>query len=270
MSQLSVALACLAKARERSDSVVVAYSGGKDSLVTMDMCVRNFRRVEAYMMEFVPGLGMNEERKEFARARWGVTVTRWPEPGAMWALANGVYCTPTRRDTQAEPLTVNELQRMVRLHYGIPLIATGHKRSDSIGRRKEMQQRFTDDLVTPLADFRKADVLSYLKAKGIPLPDDEGRNSNAIGLGIRFLLWCHDNRPEDFKKLGRIYPYIDTVIERRRIYGDDSRAGKRLRDGKQGDEIVIPVAAISNKPKSAKRRGKRATKSELAEEPLVL
>ena len=49
-------LAELQGRRLQSDACLVAFSGGKDSLVVMDMSLRSFSRVEAFFMYLVPGL----------------------------------------------------------------------------------------------------------------------------------------------------------------------------------------------------------------------
>lgn len=205
---------------------MVSYSGGKDSLVVMDMCVRTFPKVEAFMMEFVPGLPMNQERIDYAKSKWGVSVKRYPDPGAIEAIKWGIYCDSHWKRGEGKGITLPAIQRLVCKDFGIPLIATGHKRSDSIGRRSQLEHAWSENIITPLIGFRKADVISYLRAKGIPLPVDEGRNSNAIGLNVQFLLWCHDNHPEDWKRLCAVFPYVACVPWRRTFYESGTQQRK--------------------------------------------
>ena len=75
------------------------------------------------------------------------------------------------------------------------------------------------DQITPLADWNKYDVLSYLKMRGIPMPaSDTGKVASGIDLTPECLLWLHDTWPEDFKKLCEYFPYAESVIWKRKFY----------------------------------------------------
>ena len=61
-----------------TDSVIVGFSGGKDSVVTLDLCMKHFSRVEAYFLYYVPGLSFNERMLTWAEHHYGLTIYRLP------------------------------------------------------------------------------------------------------------------------------------------------------------------------------------------------
>jgi hypothetical protein len=75
------------------------------------------------------------------------------------------------------------------------------------------------DVVSPLSEWTKLDVLSYLKGRGLPIPDSSGRSATGIDLSTPALLWLHDNFPHDFAKLCEVFPFTEAVVWRREWYG---------------------------------------------------
>lgn len=192
-------------------AVLVFYSGGKDSLAVMDLCVRSFRRVIGVHMDFVPGLAVMEERLDLARRRWGVEFYFTPH----WMLSDflrlGVYCNPV---PGVGHVGLPDVFAHVRKETGIPLIAHGGKLSDGLWRRWKMATGRDEDLIHPLSHWNKYEVLAYLKAREIPAAEKFD-----LDLGTANLLWLYDNHPEDFRRVCQFFPHAEAVIHRREWYG---------------------------------------------------
>ena len=82
----------LARYAEQHESILVSFSGGKDSLVCLDLCTRAFKRVVCYFMYFVKDLECCEQQLQYARDRWGVEILQYPHWILFRCLKNGVYC----------------------------------------------------------------------------------------------------------------------------------------------------------------------------------
>ena len=59
-----------------TDSVIVAFSGGKESVVTLDLCSRYFKNIKAFFMYIVPDLSFQERTLEWYEKRYQIEIMR--------------------------------------------------------------------------------------------------------------------------------------------------------------------------------------------------
>lgn len=209
---------------EKHDAILVAYSGGKDSLVVADLCLRVFKRVEGFLWYNAPGLEFNARIVRAAKERFGITVRQYPSFGCFDALRTGLFCdSPLSRDDWPE-ITVQDIYKLARADTGVHLVADGCRKQDSPRRREMIQKkRLAEWNLCPIGDWITYDVKSYLALRKIPLPEVPNTNKNTVSSGLSLtnqsLLWLHDTYPEDFKTLCRVYPYAEAVVKRREFYG---------------------------------------------------
>lgn len=197
--------------------VIVSFSGGKDSLVILDIASRVARRVEAFFMELVPHLDVMEPRIAAAEERWNVKIRRYPHWLRQTFRREGVY---TFHSQDISRLDINDIYAVVRAETGIRLIVTGAKRGDSLWRRRTGKVKFAkDDLKAPLWDWSTRDVFGYLKARDIPLPENDGRNASGIDLTWECVQWLYDKHPESYRQVEEAFPFCGALIKRREYYG---------------------------------------------------
>jgi len=205
---------------EMHDSVLVSYSGGKDSLVCLDLASRAFKRVVCFFMYLVPGLDVIERQLAYARDRYGVEVLYYPHISLAKFYKNEVFCPALYKWDNVKELNLGYVYSAVSRDTGIDLIMTGAKKADSLWRRtKFFSFARRDNVVHPLVDWNKYDVLAYLGIHNIPLPDSSGRAATGVDLSTPSLCWLYDNHPGDFRKLCEYFPYAESVIYRREWYG---------------------------------------------------
>ena len=203
------------------DAVLVGFSGGKDSLICLDLCRRSFKKVVCFYMYVVPGLDCIEQQMEAARKRWNVEIIYVPHFLLFRFLKGGIFCDESLwKDDHLQDVVLKDIYSWVKQMTGIRLICTGAKNSDSLWRRRHFHAvRNWDGMLYPLKEWNKYHVLEYLKVNNIPLPDSEGTNAAGIDLSTPSLLWLYDKHPEDFKKLLKWFPFADAVVARRTFYG---------------------------------------------------
>lgn len=220
VTAIQSATAELEKARSLSSRCLVAYSDGKDARAVLDLATRHFDHVEAFYMWWVPDLQFMKDGMEAATRRWGVKIHQFPHWAAISAMTTGSYCNPWwGRD--AIELKLADIYAYAMQETGIPLILTGAKKADSGWRRRFMKTtEHWERIAYPIKDWTKLDVLSYLKGRGIPIPNNSaGGTASGVALVPHELFWIYDNYPEDFEKMKVYFPYIEALIVRRRLYG---------------------------------------------------
>lgn len=226
MSIFNDTLRMLEQHASTHDSVLVAFSGGKDSLVTLDLCCKIFPKVVAFHKWLVPGLEVIERQLDIARNRYKVPVLEYPSASFFEAQRDGLFCNPAPELQDMEDISLAETFYWPRMDTGIQLMATGMRASDGLKRRQFFANiRATGksdwaNTIFPIEHWRKIDVLTYLKVNKIPLPPAEkGSVTSGVGLNTESLLWLHDEFPRDFAKLKRFFPYIEAVVKRREYHG---------------------------------------------------
>ena len=189
-------------AAERYDACVVAYSGGKDSRVILDMCVRSFKRVEAFFMYLVPGLEVIDNSLALAEAKYNIKIRQYPHWTSTKYMRSGVYCDPWYELQMLPEWKLRDIYTQARLDANAGVVITGAKLSDSPWRRRFITStKSWTDVLNPLACWTKHDVFGYLKSRNIPIPDSSGMNASGISLVSKELFWLKDNYPADFARV---------------------------------------------------------------------
>jgi len=222
MSAVSDSIDDIQQMASLHDAVVVACSFGKDSLVTLDLCTKYFKRVEAFCMVFVPGLSVVQQKIEWTRQRWGIDVREVEHWAAVQQRAKGYRCFPS---PHGGPLpTMTTMFSRMKEEYGIPLIATGTRAAESIGRRAGILRQERGETAGawpgwhPIAWWTRSDVVGYLRTNDLPL---DGINADMQGWSLEAssILKLYDNHREDYEKLIDVWPLASCVVTRRELYG---------------------------------------------------
>jgi hypothetical protein len=220
MDKLSESLAILERSARQFPTALVAYSGGKDSRVVLDLCTRVFAKVEAMHMYFVPGLRVIEEQMVFARQTWGVECRQYPSHTLHQSLKSGAYTASDALLRAVPPWTRMDVYELARREARTRMVVTGMKASDSNSRKRWLGwQKDDEEMIHPIAAWNKFDVLQYLKARGIPLPAAADGQTTGVSVQRDNLLWLYDTYPDDFDRLGRLFPFIEAVVWQRKWYG---------------------------------------------------
>lgn len=216
----------LRKLATKYHGVLVAFSGGKDSLALMQLCCNTFRQVVGLHLEFLPGLEVVEKQIALAKSRWGVEIVRQPDPAFLKCYQIGEWNDVSNHVKDIKPMKGRDVYRAVALDLGFSLIATGMKRSDGMNNTGDGSEEVdlggkkTVKMVNPLWQWRQTDVLAYLSLNKIPIPDSDGRKSASIDMTEPSIRWLWERHRKDYDLLEQYFPYMGAVVKRRELYGE--------------------------------------------------
>lgn len=199
-----------------SDSIIVGFSGGKDSIVTLDLCVRNFKNVFPFFMYLVPGLSFQEAQIRWYEQKYGLEVMRIPHPMLSTWLRWGCY---RKAGYDRQEITFNDIYNYVRIETGAWWIGAGERIADSIIRRAMIKKSGTVDeqrgRVYPVGHFRKADVLAYIKAKRLKLtPEYKILGYSFRGIDPCDMVKIKRHYPADYARIEAMFPFVGAGVFR--------------------------------------------------------
>jgi phosphoadenosine phosphosulfate reductase len=199
-----------------TDAVIVGFSGGKDSIVTLDLCHRYFKTIHVFFMYQIPGLSFQEAAIRYIENKYGIDVIRIPHFELSHFLRYGVFRKPDFNVGIVKPLDV---YTWLRTQTDTWWIAAGERINDSIVRRAMIKQSGSVDekrgRFYPIAQFTKAEVLAYIKHHKLKVSPE----SNLLGHSFRSLMpedlaMIKKHYPADYQKVIRWFPLVEAGVFR--------------------------------------------------------
>lgn len=228
--------AAVQQLRQKTDEVIVALSGGKDSVACLELCHMFFPKVYAYHLYWFPYLRFREEYFRLLSQRYGgLEIYLLPHPDYLKALKYGQM--RPGMELWMPSVSMKKVESAVRAHFGVEWIAYGVKRRDSFWRRGMHRQwgAINDELkkAYPLMEWKSRDVEGFLLTRGVPLPKD----SFQLGFSLdatdpRGWEWLKRHYPDDYERVKEAFPFIEAVVR-----SGIRRVDKRIiLQGGSGDE----------------------------------
>ena len=188
-----------------TDRVLVFYSGGKDSAVTLDLCARYFKRIQPVFMRLGPILSFQRACLDWVERRYRVPVMIVPHPMLVEWLRYGTF---REYDFDVPIISFLDVYTYARSKSGVWWIAAGERIADSIIRRAMIKGdggvvnpkrgRFF-----PLAHWSKSDVYAYIRHHRLKVAPE----TQHLGFSFRSLMGS------DLAAIRRVYPEDYAHIE---------------------------------------------------------
>ena len=213
--------------RRRSDTILLAFSCGKDSIAAWLALRPHFTRIVPYYMYLVPGLEFVERSLRYYEAFFGCHIARIPHRSLYRMLVNLVFQAPENcriveacefRTPEYDDL-IDLLREDCKLSPDV-YVAHGVRAADSPIRRGAVTKygavNHHRKTFWPIWDWRKADVIRAINQSGVKLPIDYrwlGRSFD--GLDYRFLAPIKEHAPKDYARILEFFPLAEVEIMRR-------------------------------------------------------
>ena len=211
------------KAQSRiTDTVLVAFSGGKDSIVTLDLCCKYFKKVIPFFMYIVPGLSFQESLLQWYEKKYEFEIIRLPHFDMSEYMRYGAF-RPCDMDVPI--ISITDIYNYLRGITGARWIAAGERISDSIVRRAMIKHSGSVDMKRgrfyPVAYWKKAEVMQYVKMKKLKLsPTSKTLGFSFKSLEGRELAVIKNQYPEDYEKILSFYPFAGASVKRFEHYAE--------------------------------------------------
>lgn len=204
-----------------TDSVIVGFSGGKDSIVTLDLCFKYFKRVQPFFMYLVPGLEFQEVMLRWYENKYKTEIIRVPHFEVSEFLKYGSF---TVYDDNVEIVRINDTYNYIREKTGMYWIAAGERCADSIIRNAMIKHSGSIDYKRgrfyPIAYWSKKEILEYIKYKKLYLsPEQKKLGFSFRSLDGSELAVVKEQYPNDYKKILKVYPFAGAGVVRYQRYG---------------------------------------------------
>ncbi len=197
-----------------TDRVLVSFSGGKDSVVTLDLCMRHFAQVEGFFMYQVRDLSFQESIIRYYEDKYGIPIHRIPHFELSQWLRYGLFRMP---DFDCPIVGVKETYDYMRDMTGIWWIAAGERIADSVWRRAMIKNSGSIDMKRgrfyPIAEWNKDDVRAYIRQHKLKV----GAESDKLGFSFRSfmakdLIAIRKHFPRDYARIKEWFPLVDVSI----------------------------------------------------------
>lgn len=193
----------------KTDVALVSFSAGRDSIITLDLCKKYLKRVEAVYFYWAKGLMLYEDLFSNLRKRYSgdLIIHEYPYPDIV------IY----EADLLGKKLNYKFIDGLndCRIKTNINYIAYGYRISESLQRRARIAPWKGVDtrnkFIYPIAYWSKAHVEAYVKHEKLPLLETYRHGFRDISILNRDTLeFLRNNYYSDYEKLLNTIPHLES------------------------------------------------------------
>ena len=203
-------------------AILVGLSGGKDSLVTYDLCERVFGRgsVVPFNLFFLPDMQVTTEMLSYAIKRFEIKkILSYPDSVFFAYYKEGNYSWESTDRLSLPTITRGKIYPYIAKTTKINKIALGIKKNDNIRMKQQVDHnRLFGGAILPVYDWSTSEILMYMRLREIEIPKQYFAGFRGVDLNDDSLLYLHKNYPKDFALMESYFPFIGAVIKQYEYY----------------------------------------------------
>jgi sulfate adenylyltransferase subunit 2 len=203
--------------RSKTSEVILFYSGGRDSIVLLDMMAAHFKHVHVVFMYFLPDMRVYTPYLNFVKKYNNITLYQYQHWNTINLLRAGYLCNAHR--VNVPNIKLKDIEQKAREDTGCEYMIFGYKRSDGLSRNIFLKTYLFNAInekakkAFPLAEWSQKDVSNYISSKNLLKPIVfRGQKTNGIGLNEKAMLLLRDRFPDDLQKVLKVFPYAEKIL----------------------------------------------------------
>jgi len=247
--------------RLRTDSIILFYSGGKDSIVLLDILAKKFEKVHCVFMFFVENLRHQAPLIDFAKRYPNVIMHQYPHWELSEFFQNGIG---TFHNIRQNLKTINQrdIEDNIKNITNIKWAAFGLKEKDSI-KRLMMLRSFKFDAINeksgqvhPLSKWSNKECYAYINQNKLikPINYTPGSKSDGVTISGSVLYYLKNNYLDDYQKIIKLFPFAELNLfkyEKELLEKQSCKTPKiRSSNNKQGTNKKCTIQSSENREQS--------------------
>lgn len=218
------------KARSHISRLLIALSGGKDSLCLCELIkMAEITNVKYFNMEFLPDLQIQKDLLDYACKRFNIPyeqIIKVPSEHFINCMRHSAYKWYNENAKKEFPQTSRtDIYRLV-AQENKGTVITGVKKADSLMMMRKINNNGGVELC-PLRDWKLEDVLMFMKLRNINIPDLIKQGVRGVGLEDHSISYIYEHYPEDYKKILETFQFAGAMVHKYK-YFDINKSVRRV------------------------------------------
>ena len=206
-----------------TDSVLVSFSMGKDSIAVLDLCFKYFKHVQPFFMYMVPRLEFQEEALAKYEHHYNAKIIRVPHFETADFYRFGSF---RDADYSVPRVKIKQIYDYLRHETGIYWVAGGEKINDSIVRRAMLKHSGSIDAQRgrfyPVMYWTDKEVKHYIKINHLLYP----KFNRELGFSFHSLAGKELSAvkkiyPHDYERILKFFPEAAAGVLQYETYGKE-------------------------------------------------